>query len=48
MKSLNSFNAQSELTVAGETFAIFRLAAGIKNDDVRCLAFTDWVVTRRI
>ncbi len=27
MKSLNSFNAQSELTVAGETFAIFRLAA---------------------
>ena len=27
MKSLNSFNAQSELTVGGETFAIFRLAA---------------------
>jgi aconitate hydratase len=27
VKSLNSFNAQSELTAGGETFAIFRLAA---------------------
>ena len=27
MKSLNSFNAQSELTAGGETFSIFRLAA---------------------